>query len=76
MWNRRAIEIAEKSLALFSPICSIKATVGGHPSEVSFRKISDMQGVLLACDELEKLIVAHGSCIVALGECGMDAHYP
>ena len=76
MWNRRAVEIAEKSVALFGTTCSVKATVGGHPSEVSFEKIVDTDAVLVACDDLEKLIIAHDACIVAVGECGIDAHYP
>lgn len=74
--NKRGVDIAQQAVDLFSDKCWVKATVGWHPSEVSFGHIADLSAVSLYRDELEKLITTHRSHIVAVGECGIDAHYP
>lgn len=75
-WNLRWIEIAEKAKELYGEICVVKATVWGHPSEVAYGHIYDQGSIDSCVDALEKLLQKHASCIVAVGECGIDAHYP
>jgi Tat protein secretion system quality control protein TatD with DNase activity len=36
----------------------------------------DQESIDVSIDALEKLLQKHISCIVAVGECGIDAHYP
>jgi TatD DNase family protein len=74
--NTRGVDIAQLALGFYWDKCCVKATVGWHPSEVSFGHVADVLAVALYRNELEKLIRTHRSHIVAVGECGIDAHYP
>jgi TatD DNase family protein len=76
LWNTRAIEIAQKSLKLYGKRCSVKATIGWHPSEVSFGKIYDAESINAYIQWLERLLFSAKEHIVAIGECGIDGHYP
>lgn len=67
-YNARGIEIAEKSESLF-PDLIVKATIGIHPCDVhdSFEQ---------EVEQLEQQYVEHSKSIVAIGECGVDLHFP
>ncbi len=75
-WNLRWIEIAKKAKELYGDTCVVKATVWWHPSEVAYGHMYNQQTIDSCVDALEKLLQEHASCIVAVGECGIDAHYP
>lgn len=74
--NQRAVEIAQMSRQKLGDQVFVKATIGIHPSEVSFGKISTSKQIKESIDELRKLYEKHPNEIVAIGECGVDAHYP
>jgi TatD DNase family protein len=74
--NIRAIEIAKKSLNIFWKRCIVKAAIGWHPSEVSFGKIHDAYSIDVYIKWLETLLISEIDYIVAIGECGIDTHYP
>ncbi|MBP6910105.1 TatD family hydrolase [Patescibacteria group bacterium] len=54
--------------------CVVKATIGYHPSEACFEKITkeNLDEKILA---LRKLYENNKEHIVAIGECGIDTHY-
>ena len=47
-----------------------------HPSEVSFEHLTSEDGIDRCINILKQFIFSHMSSIVAIGECGMDGHYP
>lgn len=72
--NLRACQISQESLKLF-PDLRIKCVVGIHPSEVIQKKktkadLDQIRG------HIEWLLRDHAGHIVAIGECGVDLHYP
>ncbi len=71
-WNRRAVDIAQQSFVHF-PDVLVKATAWYHPSEVCFQKIWDIDTAMLV---LRDFCIANTEHIIAVGECGIDAHYP
>lgn len=73
--NQRAIQITEESKQRY-PTCVVKATVWWHPSEVSYGHILSDEHIDRYCRDLEELLTQHRAEIVAIGECGIDAHYP
>jgi len=75
IWNARGIEIAEQR-ASQDGSCIVKATVWGHPSEVSHGNICNKDAIDTYIGGLCVLVEKHRDVIVAIGECGMDAHYP
>ena len=75
-WNQRAVQIAQLSKEKRWEQIFVKATIGIHPSEASFGKIATSQDIEQAMEGLRKLYEDHPDEIVAIGECGMDAHYP
>ncbi len=75
-WNQRAVQIAQLSKEKRWEQIFVKATIGIHPSEASFGKIASSQDIEQAMAGLRKLYEDHPDEIVAIGECGMDAHYP
>ena len=72
-WNKRAIEIA-RAVKDEEIECVVKATIGYHPSEACFEKITkeNLDEKILA---LRKLYENNKEHIVAIGECGIDTHY-
>ncbi len=72
--SQKAIDIAIQAQKLF-PTTFVKATIGHHPSEVCFGKISVVDDVLDAIQSLKDLYSTHAKHIVAIGECGIDTHY-
>lgn len=76
VWNERAVVIAQQSLSMVWLSCVVKATLGLHPSEVSYGHIHDQSTIKQACSWLEHMLQKNASCVVGLGECGIDAHYP
>jgi TatD DNase family protein len=74
VWNTRAIHIAQQSSLLF-PGCVVKAALGLHPSEISYEHYTDKDMIDRAIVILEQMIIANKDYVVAVGECGMDAHY-
>lgn len=72
--NERAIEIAR--VANQEKIdCRVKATIGYHPSEVCFGNIT-RENIDVKIDSLRTLYEENKEYIVAIGECGIDTHYP
>jgi len=53
-----------------------KATVGIHPAEVAYGNITTQEEVNQAINTLKQQLQENKAHIVALGECGLDAHYP
>ena len=72
VWNSRAIEIA----ATHTTSCLVKAVVGLHPSEVISGTLSTDVAIDSAIDDLRILIGSHTDAVAAIGECGIDYHYP
>lgn len=73
-WNQRAIDIAIQAKSIFTQ-WRVKATIGYHPSEVCFDKIKNTQDIQQALQSLRNLYGKNKEHIVAIGECGIDAHY-
>ncbi len=73
--NQRAVEIAQQSLDKRGDAYYVKATIGIHPGEVSFGKITTSKQIAKHVDDLRYIYENNTSHVVAIGECGMDAHY-
>ena len=73
--NERAIQIAEQAKQTYADSVFVKASIGIHPGEVSFGKIASSQDIQKEIAWLEKLYQQHPEEIVAIWECGIDAHY-
>ena len=71
-WSRRAVDIAQQSLVHF-PDMLVKATAGYHPSEICFQKIPDISTAMIV---LHNFCATYREHIIAIGECGIDVHYP
>lgn len=74
--NRRWLEIAEQSVEFFGEQCIVKATIWWHPSLVSYWTISSQEHIEIFMKQLEEDLKAKSKHVVAIGECGIDAHYP
>ena len=74
--NKRAIQIAQQATHIYNDRIFVKASIGIHPGEVSFGKIASSQDIQKQIAWLEKLYQQHPEEIVAIWECGIDAHYP
>lgn len=70
----RAIHIAKTWLSLF-PDTFIGATVGIHPSEACFHEITK-ENLQENIQNLKKIYYQHTDVLCAIGECGIDLHYP
>lgn len=66
--------IAEQGKKLF-PSCIIKASLGYHPEE-THEDICDMDTIHERMAQIKALYEAHPEHVVAIGECGIDLHYP
>ena len=55
--------------------CRVKATIGYHPSEVCFGNITK-ENIDERISTLRKLYDENKEHIIAIGECGIDTHYP
>jgi TatD DNase family protein len=69
--NQRAIEIAKTNTTELY----IKSSIGVHPWEVSHGHISSDKNITSEIEQLKKLYETHSQHIVAVWECGIDAHY-
>jgi TatD DNase family protein len=74
--NRRWLLIAQQSVAFFGDQCLVKATLWWHPSLVSYWTIRSQEHIEIFIKQLEEDLKAHSNYVVAIGECGIDAHYP
>lgn len=74
--NRRWIHIAEQSRDFVGDTCLVKATLWWHPSLVSYWTICSQEHIALFMKQLEEDVQANMHHVVAIGECGLDAHYP
>jgi len=72
--SQKAIDIAVQSQTLF-PDIFVKATIGHHPSEVCFGKITNTSDIVQSISSLKDLYTSHHEHIIAIGECGIDTHY-
>lgn len=73
-YNQKGIEIAEKSLTLY-PNLIVKFTLGLHPLECVENNITK-ENIDQYMEEFEDLYATHKEHIVAIGECGIDVHFP
>ena len=55
--------------------CVVKATLGYHPAEVCFGNITH-DTIDEKISALKKMYAENKEHIVAIGECGIDTHYP
>ena len=72
--SQKAVTITQQAQEKF-PDMFVKATIGFHPSEVCFGKISNTQDITIAIQLLKKLYADNKEHIVAIGEGGIDTHY-
>ncbi len=70
-YNLRAIQIAQQAKDKF-PDLKIASAIGLHPWDLDVLKISSQQ----ALAEIKSLYLDHPSEVLAIGEIGMDFHYP
>jgi TatD DNase family protein len=71
---QRGIDIAQTSKTQF-PDLYVKSTVGFHPSEVCFGAITK-DNINDHIHKLKIFLEKYPEDIVAIGECGIDLHYP
>lgn len=71
VYNLRAIQIAQQAKDNF-PELKIASAIGLHPWDLDSLKASPQQ----ALTEIESLYLAHSSEVLAIGEIGIDFHYP
>lgn len=55
--------------------CRVKATIGYHPAEVCFGNITH-ENLDEKITALRNMYDGNKEHIVAIGECGIDTHYP
>lgn len=70
-YNQRWIQIAKESISDF-PWLTVKTAIWRHPCDIPHNK----PDFLPLLDELEKLYEENKNYIVAIGECGIDLHFP
>lgn len=75
VWNQRALNIVAESKKLY-PDTFVGTSLGYHPSEVCFGKITSSADIDTAISQLATLYDGHKQFIVAIGEWGIDTHYP
>jgi len=74
VYNLNAIHIAQKWEQ--KPLgCNIYASVGLHPYEVVASETSE-SSLQADIEDIVKLVETNRKYIVAIGECGIDLHYP
>lgn len=73
--SQKALDIVIESRQLY-PSLSFGATIGHHPSEVCFGKICSLDDITTSIQQLDALYTSASDCVVAIGECGIDTHYP
>lgn len=73
-YNQKGIEIAEQSLTLY-PDLIVKFTLGLHPLEC-VENIITKDTIQEYMNELRMQYAEHKKHIVAIGECGIDVHFP
>lgn len=71
--NNQAIMLAEKTRWELLPI---KITLGIHPHEIGHGSIHSKADVDAQIRTIEKQLKAFSQYVVAIGETGIDAHYP
>ena len=74
--NASAISLVQSINQAYGDQLFCKATVGIHPAEVAYGNITTQEEVNQAIDTLKQQLQENKAHIVALGECGLDAHYP
>lgn len=67
-YNQRGIQISQEAKQFF-PQLIIKTTVGIHPCDITKEFKSQIE-------DIEKLYLQNPEEIVAIGECGVDLHFP
>lgn len=72
--NERAIKIAREAVD-HGNSCRVKATIWYHPSEICFGNITQ-ENIDERISVLRKLYDENKDYIIAIGECGIDTHYP
>lgn len=70
-YNKKWIQIAKESITNF-PEITVKTAIWRHPCDIPHNE-SDFFPLL---NELERLYAANKDHIVAIGECGIDLHFP
>lgn len=71
-YNDKALLIANESKTLF-PELKVKATLGIHPGDIKDSQVSDFW---LLLQRIEKQYLEHKDEVIAIGECGIDLHFP
>jgi len=74
-WNQRAVQIATEAGEDMQNKVRVHASIGIHPGEVSFGNITSSTEIDKQIAILTDLLLKHREWIVAIGECGIDAHY-
>lgn len=74
--NKRWLLIAEEAKELFGDHCLVKATLWWHPSLVSFGTVRSEEQIQIYIQQLAEDLQSQRNHVVAIGECGLDAHYP
>ncbi len=74
--NASAISLVQSIKQTYGEQLFCKATVGIHPAEVAYGNISTQEKLDQAIVSLETQLNENKTHVVALGECGLDAHYP
>ncbi len=72
-WITIAHEYAQKKIN--NKGCIVKATIWFHPYEVVCKNITK-ENIEQKMTELKNQYLSHKEHIVAIGECGIDTHYP
>ena len=67
-YNEKGIEIAKESEKKF-PHLTVKSTVGFHPCDIP-------EDIEQQIQEIENLYLQNKEHVIAIGECGIDLHFP
>ena len=73
--NQRGIDLARSCQEKYGDSFFMKAAIGIHPGEVAYGHITCDDGITKQIEQLKRLHDTHAQHIVAIGECGIDAHY-
>lgn len=69
-YNTKALHITNTSQQRF-PECFVKCAIGFHPCD-----LQEISEISISMQKLRDQILAHSEVVVAIGECGIDLHYP
>jgi len=73
-YNLHGIQIAQAAKSEF-PGCIVTTTLGRHPESCGEWLLS-LQDIPQKMQEIKNLYLNNSSSVVAIGECGIDLHYP